>query len=108
MRRCRTGALALAVGILLSGMALAETSAESQAMFVPKVAAGETLVDSGQAPDFVENLLTVAEGELGYTEGPNNYSKYGVWSGDPHVTCFLGKQTFTADSNTITVRSVDA
>ena len=25
-----------------------------------------------------------------------------------HVTCFLGKQTFTADSNTITVRSVDA
>ena len=85
MRRCRTGALALAVGILLSGMALAETSAESQAMFVPKVAAGETLVDSGQAPDFVENLLTVAEGELGYTEGPNNYSKYGVWSGDPHA-----------------------
>ena len=25
-----------------------------------------------------------------------------------HVTCFLGKQTFTADSNTITVRSADA
>ncbi|HPR77446.1 MAG TPA: hypothetical protein PLR69_02505 [Candidatus Limiplasma sp.] len=85
MRRCRTGALALAVGILLFGTALAETTATPQAMFVPKVAADETLVDSGQTPDFVENLLTVAEGELGYTEGPNNYSKYGVWSGDPHA-----------------------
>ena len=46
-------------------------------------AAGETMDD--QTPDFVEKLFTVAEGELGYVEGGNNYSKYGVWSGDANA-----------------------
>jgi len=46
---------------------------------------GETVIDTGEAPDFVEKLLKVAIGELGYTEGPNNLTKYGDWSGDPNA-----------------------
>ncbi len=38
-----------------------------------------------ETPDFVPLVLSVAEGELGYTEGANNYSKYGEWSGDPNA-----------------------
>lgn len=34
---------------------------------------------------FVELLLNVAREELGYTEGKNNYTKYGKWSGDPNA-----------------------
>lgn len=40
---------------------------------------------TAQIPAFVEALLEVARGELGYVEGPNNYSKYGEWSGDPNA-----------------------
>ena len=47
--------------------------------------ADERLIEEGTRPDFVEKLLDVARGELGYTEGPNNYSKYGIWSGDPNA-----------------------
>ena len=47
--------------------------------------ADERLIEEGPRPDFVEKLLDVARGELGYTEGPNNYSKYGIWSGDPNA-----------------------
>ena len=46
---------------------------------------GETVIDSGETPAFVTQLLQVAIGELGYTEGPNNRSKYGEWSGDPNA-----------------------
>lgn len=45
----------------------------------------ETPNDAAQTPAFVEALLEVARGELGYVEGPNNYSKYGEWSGDPNA-----------------------
>lgn len=85
MRGSRAGALALAVGMLFCRPSFAETPSAQPATFTPTVAAGETLVDSGTSPDFVASLLTVAEGELGYTEGSNNYSKYGVWSGDPNA-----------------------
>lgn len=47
--------------------------------------ADERLIEEGPRPDFVEKLLEIARGELGYTEGPNNYSKYGIWSGDPNA-----------------------
>lgn len=47
--------------------------------------AGETRIEEGERPDFVEALLDVARGELGYTEGANNFTKYGVWSGDPNA-----------------------
>lgn len=44
-----------------------------------------TPIDPGEVPDFVPLLLQKAEGELGYEEGPNNFSKYGQWSGDPNA-----------------------
>ena len=47
--------------------------------------AGETVIDTGAVPEFVQRVLTVAAGELGYAEGPNNRSKYGEWSGDPNA-----------------------
>lgn len=46
---------------------------------------GETRIEEDDRPDFVQKLLEVARGELGYTEGPSNYSKYGVWSGDANA-----------------------
>ena len=48
-------------------------------------ASAETLIDSGETPDFVQALLAIAQNELGYVEGSNNYSKYGEWSGDPNA-----------------------
>lgn len=38
-----------------------------------------------ERPAYVEQLLGIARGELGYVEGSNNYSKYGEWSGDPNA-----------------------
>lgn len=34
-------------------------------------------------PEYVEKLLDVARGELGYVEASNGYTKYGDWAGDP-------------------------
>ncbi len=48
-------------------------------------AQAEEIIDQGTPPDFVRQLLAVAEAELGYVEGGNNYSKYGEWSGDPNA-----------------------
>jgi len=45
----------------------------------------ETVIPHGESPDFVKALLAIAEQELGYVEGGNNYSKYGEWSGDPNA-----------------------
>ncbi|MDD3334660.1 MAG: CHAP domain-containing protein [Eubacteriales bacterium] len=45
----------------------------------------EIAIEEDARPDFVHKLLEVAIGELGYTEGPNNYSKYGEWSGDANA-----------------------
>ena len=38
-----------------------------------------------ERPAFVQQLLAVAQAELGYTEGGNNHTKYGEWSGDPNA-----------------------
>lgn len=45
----------------------------------------EARIDAGPLPAFVQLLLEVAAGEIGYTEGVNNRSKYGEWSGDPNA-----------------------
>jgi len=45
----------------------------------------ETRIDFGQPLPFVTQLLEVAEKEIGYVEGQNNYTKYGKWSGDPNA-----------------------
>ena len=60
--------------ILLAALVVAASCAQA-----------ENVIDHGESPDFVQALLTVAEAELGYVEGGNNYSKYGVWSGDPNA-----------------------
>ena len=46
---------------------------------------GETRIEEGVRPDFVEKLLEVARGELGYAEGPHSFTKYGLWSGDANA-----------------------
>lgn len=45
----------------------------------------EIRIDTDIRPAYVQQLMQIAEGELGYTEGPNNYSKYGEWSGDANA-----------------------
>lgn len=45
----------------------------------------EQRIDPGPLPEYVSWLLAVAQNELGYMEGPNNYSKYGKWSGDANA-----------------------
>ena len=47
--------------------------------------AGETIIDPGELPPYVQLLLDVAAAEIGYTEGPNNLTKYGQWSGDANA-----------------------
>ena len=54
-------------------------------MMAVSCAQAETVIDHGESPAFVQALLAAAEGELGYVEGSNNYSKYGEWSGDPNA-----------------------
>ncbi|MBR4069379.1 MAG: CHAP domain-containing protein [Clostridia bacterium] len=44
-----------------------------------------TVLPEPERPAFVPLLLAVAQEELGYVEGGNNYSKYGEWSGDPNA-----------------------
>lgn len=44
---------------------------------------GETVLSPVRSvPEHVKLLLSVARGELGYVEGRNNQTKYGVWAGD--------------------------
>lgn len=45
----------------------------------------ERRIDPGETPAYVAQLLAVAQGEIGYTEGPNDRTKYGEWSGDPNA-----------------------
>ncbi len=45
----------------------------------------ERAIDQGETPRFVTLLLDVARAEIGYTEGPNNQTKYGKWSGDENA-----------------------
>ena len=45
----------------------------------------DTPIPEGERPAFVQRLLDVARGELGYAEGAQNYTKYGEWAGDPYA-----------------------
>ena len=45
----------------------------------------EKILDPGELPAYVSQLLEVAIGELGYREGHNNQTKYGEWSGDANA-----------------------
>ncbi len=45
---------------------------------------GQTLIEPAYpVPEYVEQLLDMARGELGYKEERNGNTKYGVWAGDP-------------------------
>jgi len=95
VRRARwlAGWVALMVALLPLMGALAETADESAASDAASAAAlvsadetaDETVIDTGESPAFVSQLLGVAKEEIGYTEGSNNYTKYGEWSGDAHA-----------------------
>jgi hypothetical protein len=95
----RLAAFALAVGMLGGAAAYAQEAAEATAPVEGAVAATtlngeamattepveETTISAGESPAFVAALLSVAVEELGYTEGPNNFTKYGQWAGDPNA-----------------------
>lgn len=52
----------------------------------PSALAEETVLEPlWTVPDYVEWLLDVARGELGYQEGAHGYTKYGEWAGDPYA-----------------------
>lgn len=46
---------------------------------------GESVIEEENRPPFVEKLLEVARGELGYAEGARSYTKYGEWAGEPNA-----------------------
>ena len=78
--------MTLALGMLLAAsLAFAEEEqlVESDVTDTDEVV--EMPIAEGERPAFVAQLLEVAIGELGYTEGPNNHSKYGEWSGDANA-----------------------
>ncbi len=97
MRILRGGVACLLVAATLFGAAaLAQTTALPPsepiggALVSPPVIATaspqpETVIVSGETPDEALRVLAVAVGELGYTEGPNNLTKYGEWAGDKNA-----------------------
>ena len=56
-------------------------------LFLPRLGlGGETVIEPAYpVPEYVEQLLSVAREELGYTEQARGYTKYGDWSGDPYA-----------------------
>ncbi len=55
-------------------------------LFLPSACAEEQrLAPAYPVPQYVQWLLDVARGELGYTEGRDLYTKYGEWAGDPYA-----------------------
>jgi hypothetical protein len=86
MRPYRWAVFALTLLLAIPAAACAEAAAASQQ---PAAESGEgaeeTIIDENERPSFVQNLLQVAVGELGYTEGADNFTKYGEWSGDAHA-----------------------
>ena len=50
----------------------------------PVRAAEEMIPPQWPVPDYVEKLLDVASGEVGYTEEEHGRTKYGEWAGDPY------------------------
>ena len=102
----------LAGALLLVGSAMASIVSEdkdSEAVYMESDVAegtygGEMLLDAGEFPEYVPLLLDMAIGELGYTEGPNNLTKYGEWNGDPNAAwcaeflCWCVQQVDDANS----------
>lgn len=92
-KRWATSLLALIVWLLFSNAAWAEAQKPqnlSDEIYMESDVseaeqAGETVIDTGEQPAFVAWLLETAIGEIGYTEGSNNLTKYGEWSGDPNA-----------------------
>ena len=82
--RKRLTALAACL-LLLLGMATAEEETLVASDVLDNAETVETVLAEPERPAFVEGLLQIAAGELGYTEGPNNRTKYGEWSGDPNA-----------------------
>ncbi len=54
-------------------------------LLLSSASAEEILEPVEQVPDYVEWLLEVASGEVGYREGDHGWSKYGEWAGDPYA-----------------------
>ena len=55
-------------------------------LLLPCAKAEDTVLEPlWHVPDYVQWLLDVARGEIGYKEGPHGYSKYGEWAGDAVV-----------------------
>ena len=101
-RKAFARALALLLALACPLMAHAEADPGADTIYEGVADnAGETpiVVDS---PAFVEPLLEVARAELGYTEGLDNQSKYGLWAGDEHAAwcaefvCWCVSQTDAA------------
>ncbi|MBQ9196948.1 MAG: peptidoglycan-binding protein [Clostridia bacterium] len=51
----------------------------------PALGEEEIIAPAYPVPQYVEWLLDVARGEIGYTEGRDLYTKYGEWAGDPYA-----------------------
>ena len=45
----------------------------------------ETIITQEPPPNYIKRIIEIAENELGYVEQADNYSKYGVWSGNPNA-----------------------
>ena len=82
MKRLLIGFMCL---VFLPLAAIAEEGADHTYALSDVTEGGTGAALAAQSPAFVDLLLEVAIGELGYTEGPNNYSKYGEWSGDANA-----------------------
>lgn len=54
-------------------------------LLVPCARAETVLDPAWPVPQYVEWLLEVARGELGYAESAGGVTKYGEWAGDPHA-----------------------
>ena len=55
-------------------------------LLLPCAKAEDTVLEPlWPVPDYVQWLLDVARGEIGYKEGPHGYSKYGEWAGDAYA-----------------------
>ncbi len=107
MRRCLMLLLAVAVPLGFAGAPAAHaataagetpqaTATPAQASQATAIAAtaspaatatplAETVLITGETPEAALQVLAVATGELGYTEGPNNLTKYGQWAGDKNA-----------------------
>lgn len=71
--------------VVIPDLLTAQEAAESMPLPPPEPSGSWEILPEPERPAFVEPLLNVARGEIGYVEGSNNYSKYGEWSGDPNA-----------------------